>query len=115
MSAPPGPPRCRAPRPQPDPRWGGTCHPLPTPQNFQYHSPEFLANLTARPDCRVVPLDDAHWLMAGPAAAEYEAAVLGWLANTIGTAEAAPAVAAAAAAPASAAAATAGGEDKKDV
>lgn len=53
--------------------------------------------------------------MAGPAAAEYEAAVLGWLASTIGTAEAAPAVAAAAAAPASAAAATAGGEDKKDV
>ncbi|GAB0495000.1 hypothetical protein MMPV_006297 [Pyropia vietnamensis] len=52
---------------------------------FQYHSREWLANLNARPDCQVVPLNDIHWLMVGPAAAEYEAAVLGWLATTIGS------------------------------
>lgn len=69
-------------------------YPLSFPsQTFQYHSRGWLANLNARPDCQVVPLNDVHWLMVGPVAAEYEAAVLGWLATTIGSqgASAAPA------------------------
>ena len=88
------------------------------PQGFQYHSAEWLAALRARPDCGVVPLDDSHWLMAGPAADVYEAAVMEWLARTLGGGASAPppphGAAATTAAAASAAAAVAG-ESKKEL
>lgn len=60
---------------------------------------------------------DAHWLMAGPTAAEYEEAVLGWLATTIGPRGGAPAGAApVAAAPVAAVPAAAPAEEgKKDL
>lgn len=85
---------------------------------FQYHSREWIANLNARPDCKVVPMADAHWLMAGPTAAEYEEAVLGWLATTIGPRGGAPAGAAPVAAAPVAAVGTAAApaeEGKKDL
>lgn len=92
--------------------------PSPPAQTFQYHSREWIANLNARPDCKVVPMADAHWLMAGPTAAEYEEAVLGWLATTIGPREGAPAGAAPVAAAPVAAVGTAAApaeEGKKDL
>lgn len=132
----PAPPTLPTPSPAPyAPPWPLCCgeparpfffppRPLParvaSSQTCQYHSREWITNLNARPDCRVVPLDDLHWLMSGPVAAEYEAAVLDWLATTSRS----PGAAAVAAKPAAAppvpvapvvAASVPGGERKKEL
>lgn len=45
---------------------------------FQFHSPEWLAQLQARPGCAVQALPTGHWVMLDKPA-EFQACVLGWL------------------------------------
>ncbi|MGY4830324.1 alpha/beta fold hydrolase [Sphaerotilaceae bacterium SBD11-9] len=75
-------------------RWmgalGGLRHALParpawptlfiwgTRKTMMFHSPQWIAALQARPDCRIVGIDAGHWMMV-TRAKEFNAAVLAWL------------------------------------
>jgi hypothetical protein len=45
---------------------------------FMFHSPEWLAELQARPGCAVLGMRTGHWVMAN-GAQQFHAAVRGWL------------------------------------
>jgi pimeloyl-ACP methyl ester carboxylesterase len=44
----------------------------------RFHSPQWMAALQARPDCRIVSMKAGHWMMVTHPQ-EFNAAVLGWL------------------------------------